>query len=42
MVMRLVRALLLYSGCIFLALSILTVVGAVLIHLNGGVIRRGC
>lgn len=36
MIGRLVRGLLLYSGCVFLVLSLLTVAGAVLICLNGG------
>lgn len=32
------RALLIVSGCIFLGLSLLTVLGVVLIELNGGVV----
>ena len=39
MIVGLLKALLICSGCIFLVLSLLTVAGAVLIHLNGGTVR---
>lgn len=35
---KIIRGLLITSGVIFLALSIVTLVGIILIHLNGGVV----
>jgi len=37
-VVRVIKGLLLLSGCIFLILSVITIVGIVLIQINGGVV----
>jgi hypothetical protein len=35
---QIIKGLLLLSGCIFLILSVITIVGIVLIQINGGVV----
>jgi hypothetical protein len=35
---QIIKGLLLLSGCIFLILSVITIVGIVLIQMNGGVV----
>jgi len=38
MIVRIVKGMLLISGAIFLILSIITVIGIVLIQINGGIV----
>jgi hypothetical protein len=38
MIVRIIKGLLLISGAIFLILSVITLIGIVLIQMNGGVV----